>query len=122
MSKDEILKKLNSNSLYFKHLPYDNLDGITSIGMVTDRITGKAKGGSFGVKSPVSVRMEPCSLHFVDIASSRAGTSRNEMINLILEAGIQAILDKMTDSERESLLDEYFKTSFGNKLVGSEGD
>lgn len=119
MSENKLLEELNSKPLFFKYLPYENTDGVTSAHIAASRITGRAKGGGFGVKVAFSVRLEPASLHFVDIAAMRASVSRNEMVNLVIEAGIEAILDSMDKKNKDSILEEYSSTPFRGKLVSS---
>ena len=123
MAENKLLDEINSKPMYFKYLPYENVDGLSSVHVAAGRITGRSKGGGFGVKAAFSIRMELASLHFVEIAAKRASVSRNEMVNLVIEAGIQAILESMDEKDKDSILEEYSSTPFrGNGRLVSSGD
>lgn len=119
--KNEVLEEIQNKPIYFKYLPYedDKEENLTSTAIACSRISQRSKGGSFGVKTGFTIRLDPAMLHFIDIAAVRAETSRNEMITLILESGLQAIMAQLNEEDRQALLDEYYSRPFRGTLLSS---
>lgn len=119
--KNELLEEIQDKPMFFKYLPYEDgkEENYTSTNIACSMISKRGKGGSFGVKAAFSIRVDPAMLHLIDIAAARAETSRNEMITMILESGFQAIMERLSEEDKRSLLDEYYSKPFRGTLISS---
>lgn len=67
----------------------------------------RAEQGTIEKTDTVTVRMSVDMIRFLNVAAARVrSTSRNEIINQLLKAGMQAAWEKMSDEEQESFLND----------------
>ena len=110
------------NHSKYRVLPFGNLPPLTDGTELREaQLAGAllAKRGEqeqFGVDVAFSVRVDPLILHFLDVATSRVKTSRNEIVNQIIKAGMEASWEVLSDAEREDFLAEYTSTEIKTRF------
>lgn len=72
----------------------------------------RANQGTIEAAKTITIRMSSDSYRFVEVAAARAeSTSRNEIINQLLRAGMQAAWERMNESERNDFLNDLVNWS-----------
>lgn len=72
----------------------------------------RSEQGTYEATKTITIRMGFDSFRFIEVAASRVkNTSRNEIINQLLRAGMQAAWEKMSEAEQQDFL-TALKNSF----------
>lgn len=70
----------------------------------------RANQGTIDASKTITIRMSFDSFRFVETAAMRAeSTSRNEIINQLLRAGMEAAWEKMSEDEQQDFLNDLVK-------------
>lgn len=73
------------------------------VDMYVAEITGRGRSSHTGRKVARSVKLWPQLVFQIEGLSHNTGVSRNETINRLIEVGIDAVYDRLTEEERNGL-------------------
>ena len=94
-------------------LPFTNLDEVTSIDIAASFLSeGPVNFDGFGVTKPLNVRLNIGLLHFIDFIANRSGVTRTLVVENLLEAGVQAAFDSLSEEQKEKLCSDLRNTTY----------
>nr|WP_101054800.1 hypothetical protein [Neisseria meningitidis] len=94
-------------------LPFTNFDEITSIEIAASFLSeGTVNADGFGITKPLNVRLDVRLLHFIDFIANRSGVTRTRVVENLLEAGVQAAFDSLTEEQKEKLCRDLDNTTY----------
>lgn len=93
---------------------------LTEAGKAGGLLAKRAEQGTIEASKTITIRMSFDSYRFIQTAAARTSqTSRNELINQLLRAGMEAAWAKMSESEQQDFLNDLAKVEFSFDNTGS---
>lgn len=81
------------------------LDTPSALDLLVSELSHTSKSQYIGLVFPVPTRLQPQLFGYVEALTHRAGTSRNKLMNQLVEVGVNATLQALPNNVRQQIED-----------------